>query len=111
MNVQFAVLAEIQVPLAATNAEFWQLSERHGELDNKLGPSNLQHVGSATLSHDLKSIAGACERSAKRANMTRSCRTVLATPSAAALSTLLTERDNLKSRSEALTLETGVFPG
>lgn len=63
----------------------------------------------APVSNDLNSVAGARELPAKLAKMTRSCKETSNMPSTAAILTLLTDRDALKSCCEALTLETKVF--
>lgn len=65
----------------------------------------LQYVPDAALSDDLKVVARACERPAKRAKMTRLCKETFSTPLIAAFSALLIERDDLENRCEVLTLK------
>lgn len=64
-----------------------------------------QHAAGAIVSDDLKWVAEACEHIAKRLRLARSCKKSSTTPSAAPFLGLLTERDDLKNRCEALTLE------
>lgn len=66
-------IAELKDQLEAKIAELLQLSETYGELNDELSQVKLQHGAETTASDDLKSVARACERPAKRAKATRSC--------------------------------------
>lgn len=57
------------------------------------------------MSDDLVSVEEACERSAKRAKITRWCKKSSATLLKAAFLALLAERDNSKKCWEELTLK------
>lgn len=64
-----------------------------------------RHEAGATVSDDFRSVTEACKRPkirAKRTQLRKDCST---TPSTAAFLALLTDRDGLRNRCEALMLE------
>lgn len=105
MNAQIAEVAKLQEQLAVTVAELLQLLAKYGGLSDGLRVVRLQPAAGTTVSANLKSAAGRCERFAQSAKMTRPCKESSTTASKAAFSALLTERDDLKNCCEASTLE------
>lgn len=75
------------------------------ELNDEIHRVRSRHAAVATLLDDLKSVAGAYERPAKRATITRLCEAFFTVSSTVAFSALLTETDHLKNCCEALALE------
>lgn len=63
------------------------------------------------MSDHLNSVAGGCERDAKRAEMTHQCKSSSPTPSTAAFLALLLELNAFKNRCEALSFETQCITG
>lgn len=55
--------------MAAKSVDVLQLSAKNVELADELSHVKLQSAAGATVSNDLKSVAGACERHAKRAKL------------------------------------------
>lgn len=104
------MITELQERLAAKSAELLQLSEKHGKPNDVFSQAKSQSAAGATLLDDLKSVARACERPAKHAKMTQVCKGFSTTSSAAVFLALLKERDDLKSRCEALALESQCKP-
>lgn len=81
------------------------MSAKHGELTDKLVCGKLQNAARATVSDNLKLVAGNWERPNKREKVTRWCREPSTTPSVAASFLLPASRKNLENRCEALPLE------
>lgn len=111
MDAQAAKLAELQEQLVLANVELLRLSAQHGELNDELNRVKSQYGAGATVSDDLRLVAGACERPAKRAKKTQSCKESSTTPSTAESPAALTEKDDLKNCSEVLTLENQCISG
>lgn len=101
----------LQEQLAAKDTELSHLSAKHGELNNELRRVRLKHTAVTTVSDDLKLVAGACERPAKRARKTQLCEEFSTTPLAAVFLALLTKGHGFKNLCEALLLENQCFPG
>lgn len=90
MGTKTEAKAKIEEQLAAKSAELVQLSAERGELYDELSLANLQHAAGATVSEDLESLAGACDRPSKRTKVTRSCEESSTKPPAAGFLALLT---------------------
>lgn len=96
--------------LVAKSTELSQSSALNVEMSNEPNRGKLQIAAGDTLSDDLRSVAGACKRPAKRAKMTRQCKCLSSIPSTLVFSTRLEEKDDLKNCCEALTLENQYIP-
>lgn len=103
--------AEIPEQLTPKGAELSQLTEKHRELSEKLNRMKTQNAADPTVVNDQKSVAGGCERPNKRAVMARQCKESSTTPSTAAFSALLADREDYKNCCEALTIENHCIPG
>lgn len=104
MDAQTVKVRELQERLVAKSVELSQLSAKHSELTNEFSHMISQLVAGATVSDDVKMVAGARERPARRAKLTCQCKESSPTSSTAAELALLTEKDELKNRCEVLTL-------
>lgn len=78
-----------------------QMSAEHSMLNEELGRVKSNRAAGATVTDDLKSDGGVCERPVKRAKRTLSCKTFSTTPLMAKLLAVLTESDDLKHLCEA----------
>lgn len=67
IEAQTVEIIKIQELLVAKAANQFQSPAKYGELTDKFSRVNLQYAIGGTVSDDLKLVAGACERPAKRA--------------------------------------------
>lgn len=102
-------IAELQERQATKSLGLSQRAAEHNELTSELRRVKLQHTAGATVSDDLKSVAGASARPAKRFRMTLMCKKGSTAPPTTAFSALLIVRDDFKNCFEALTLENQCF--
>lgn len=70
----------LQEQLAGKSTELLQLLEKSAELSDELSSVRLQSAAGNTVSDDLSSVVGACERPGKRTVGTRLCNGSSATP-------------------------------
>lgn len=89
MDALSVEVAKLQEQWAAENSELRQSSARYSAQINELGHMQPQHTTGTTVSVDLKSVAGACERPAERAKVTLTCKESFPTPSPASFPALI----------------------
>lgn len=83
--------------LADKNAELSWLQAKPMKLTDKVRRVNWQNAAGASVSDDIKSIAGACKHPSKRAKMTHQSKDFSTALSTAASFALLPERDDFES--------------
>lgn len=111
MDSQATEITAPQKQLAAKSVELLQLPAKHVELKDMLSRVKVQNAAGATVSDDVESVAGAYERPAKRARMTRQCEDSSTTSSTTTLLALLVEWDDFREHCEALPLGNQCLPG
>lgn len=98
-------MTALQEQLASRSAALLQFSANYVEWTDELSCLELQSLAEDTVVDNLRSVAGTCERSAKRAQLTRRCKNSFAASSTAAFSALLAEQDDFENCREALMLK------
>lgn len=111
VDICMAEIAKLQERLAAKSAELSRLLAMNSGLTDELTRSKSQNADGATVMNDLKLGAGNRERFNKFAKVTRQCKKSTTTPSAAAFSAPLDEREDYKNYFEALTIESQCVSG
>lgn len=109
MDTQVTEVTASQKQLVAKSAKILLLSGKHTKLTDKLGCLKSQNEAEDTVPEDLKLIAKACERSTKRAEVSRRCKGSSATLSTAVFLALLAYRNDFKNFCVALTLKESLY--
>lgn len=98
-------MTALQNSLAAKAAKLLQLSLKHIEPADEVRSVESQSAAEPTTSDNLLLVPGACDSSAKRAEVTGRCKDISSTPSTMAFLALLAEQDGFKIRSKVLIVE------
>lgn len=111
IDAHTAGIPELQVQLMAKSAKLLELCAENGKLGDKLSHAKAQNTGGGTVSDDLESVAGSCERPLRREKAARLCENPSTTPSTAVFSALLGEKEDYKNRCETSLVENHCIPG